>query len=126
VRVRFNCMDKAERWRLSRCDHPAAFSGGTMGAENNYRAGGVVRTKQPSPVRREREQPDTSFAASRVVGYAVARRTILLLPSDPGCAGRRRAVAALWRAAKAGGSAEASGRGPGLRRADAASSAQAG
>src|SRR5881396_2252891 len=34
------------------------------------------------PVRREREQPDRSLAASKAVGYADRRRTILPLPSD--------------------------------------------
>src|ERR1044071_100677 len=42
----------------------------------------------PSPVRREREKPDLSFAVSKAVGFAFALSTILPLPSDgrgPGC-----------------------------------------
>src|SRR5256885_13277504 len=46
------------------------------------RTGGVLPTKRPSPVRRERDQPATSLAASKAVGYADRRRTILPLPSD--------------------------------------------
>src|SRR6266576_1199709 len=36
----------------------------------------------PLPSDGEREQPDLSFAASKAVGYADRRRTILPLPSD--------------------------------------------
>src|SRR5205809_3793769 len=54
--------------------------------KNKCRTGRVFRTKRPSPlpspVRREREQPDSSLAASKAVGYADRRRTILPLPSD--------------------------------------------